>query len=161
MRFLLLLFRRPWSYIVNKFTETFICFVAIWDWKWSQEIRYSPILQISFTKSGKSTQLSGYSNLLWCLSGTKQNRTSHYSGIFCLIFFTNHLFKIGCQKTIKPSDITYVLSLRRGSQTTFTRFLLVLTTYPPALTFSMVWKFTKSGHFWTTYLPRLVNVWIT
>ena len=29
---------------------------------------------------------------------------------------------------------------------------------PPTLTFSMVWTLTKSGHFWTTYLPRLANV---
>ena len=29
---------------------------------------------------------------------------------------------------------------------------------PPVLTISMVWTLTKSGHFWTTYLPRLVNV---
>ena len=38
------------------------------------------------------------------------------------------------------------------------KILAFLTTYPPALTFSMVWTLTKSGHFWTTYLPRLVNV---
>ena len=44
------------------------------------------------------------------------------------------------------------------SQTTLTRFWIFLTTYPPALTFSMVWTLTKSGHFSTTYLPRLVNV---
>ena len=44
------------------------------------------------------------------------------------------------------------------SQTTLRRFCLFLTTYPLALTFSMVWMLTKSGHFWTTYLPRLVNV---
>ena len=48
--------------------------------------------------------------------------------------------------------------LRGRSQTTLTRFWLFLTTYPPMLTFSMVWTLTKSGHFWTTYLPRLVNV---
>ena len=30
--------------------------------------------------------------------------------------------------------------------------------YPPALTFSMVSMLTKIGHFWTTYLPRLVNI---
>ena len=47
---------------------------------------------------------------------------------------------------------------RGRSQTTLTRFWVFLTTYPPVLTFSMVWKLTKSGHFWTTYLPRLVNV---
>ena len=28
----------------------------------------------------------------------------------------------------------------------------------PMFTFSMVWTLTKSGHFWTTYLPRLVKV---
>ena len=38
------------------------------------------------------------------------------------------------------------------------KILAFLTTYPPALTFSMVWTLTKRGHFWTTYLPRLVNV---
>ena len=37
-------------------------------------------------------------------------------------------------------------------------FGFFLTTYPPPLTFSMVWTLTKSGRFWTTYLPRLVNV---
>ena len=47
---------------------------------------------------------------------------------------------------------------RGRSQTTLTRFCLVLTTYSPALTISMVWTLTNSGHFWTTYLPRLVNV---
>ena len=50
------------------------------------------------------------------------------------------------------------LQQRGHSRTTLTRFWLFLTTYPPALTFSMVWALTKSGHFWTTYLPRLVNV---
>jgi hypothetical protein len=47
------------------------------------------------------------------------------------------------------------------SQTTLTRFWIFLTTYPPALTFSLVRilrMLTKSGHFWTTYLPRLANV---
>ena len=44
------------------------------------------------------------------------------------------------------------------SQTMLTRFWVFLTTYPPALTISMVWTLTNSGHFWTTYLPRLVNV---
>ena len=44
------------------------------------------------------------------------------------------------------------------SQTTLTRFWLFLATYPPALTLSMVWMLTKSEHFWTTYLPCLVNV---
>ena len=54
--------------------------------------------------------------------------------------------------------IQHVRHLRGRSQTTFTRFWLFLTTYPPVFTFSMVWTFTKSGYFWTTYLPRLVNV---
>ena len=44
------------------------------------------------------------------------------------------------------------------SQTTLTEFLLFLTTYPPALTFSMLWRLTESEHFWTTYLPCLVNI---
>ena len=48
--------------------------------------------------------------------------------------------------------------LRGRSQTTFTGFWLFLTTYPPAFTFSMVWTLTKSGHFWTIYLPWLVYV---
>ena len=56
------------------------------------------------------------------------------------------------------SDCTFLIYIRGRSQTTFTRFCLFLTIYPPAFTFSMVWKFTKSGRFWTTYLPRLVNV---
>ena len=42
------------------------------------------------------------------------------------------------------------------SQTTLTRFCLFLTTYPPALTFCMVWTLTRSGHFKTT--SYLVNV---
>ena len=29
---------------------------------------------------------------------------------------------------------------------------------PPPLTFSTLWKLTKSQHFWTTYPPPLVNV---
>ena len=33
-----------------------------------------------------------------------------------------------------------------------------MTTNSPALTFSMELTLTKSGHFWTTYLPCLVNV---
>ena len=53
---------------------------------------------------------------------------------------------------------TALNSPRGRSQTTLTRFWIFLTTYPPALTFSMVWTLTKSGHFWTTYLPRLINV---
>ena len=48
--------------------------------------------------------------------------------------------------------------IRGRSQTTLIRFSLFLTTYPPALTFYMVWTLRKNGHFWTTYLPRLVNV---
>ena len=50
-----------------------------------------------------------------------------------------------------------VLWPRGRSQITLTRFWVFLNTYPPALTFSMVWMLTKSGHFWTTYLPCLVN----
>ena len=49
--------------------------------------------------------------------------------------------------------------LVKGSFTNYVdRILAFLTTYPPALTFSMVWMLTKSGHFKTTYLPHLVNV---
>ena len=48
--------------------------------------------------------------------------------------------------------------IRGRSQTMLTIFWLFLTTYPPALTFSMVWTLTKCGHFWTSYLPCLVNV---
>ena len=50
------------------------------------------------------------------------------------------------------------IPIRGCSQITLTKFWLFLTNYPPALTFSMVWTLTKSGHFWTTYLPHLVNV---
>ena len=53
---------------------------------------------------------------------------------------------------------TFATAKRGRSQTTLTRFWLFLTTYPPALTFSMVWTLTKSGHSKTTYLPCLVNV---
>ena len=49
------------------------------------------------------------------------------------------------------------IQLRGCSQTTLTRFWLFLTTYPPLLTFSTL-TLTKSGHFWTIYLPCLVNV---
>ena len=48
--------------------------------------------------------------------------------------------------------------IRGRSQTTLTRFRLFLTTYPPPLTFSMVWMLTKSWYFCTIYLPCLVNV---
>ena len=63
---------------------------------------------------------------------------------------------------INPCLIDPPLVITKGSFTnyvcTLTRFWLFLTTYPPALTFSMVWMLTKSGHFRTTYLPFLVNV---
>ena len=52
----------------------------------------------------------------------------------------------------------WVFELRGRSKTTLTRFWLFLTTYPPALIFSIVWTLTKRGQFWPTYLPRLVNV---
>ena len=46
-----------------------------------------------------------------------------------------------------------------GSFTNYVdKILAFLTTFPPALTLSMVLTLTKSGHFWTNYLPRLVNV---
>ena len=47
-----------------------------------------------------------------------------------------------------------------GSFTNYVDNILAffLTTYPPALTFSMVWKLTKSFLRPPTYLPRLVNV---
>ena len=52
-----------------------------------------------------------------------------------------------------------LLIMDRGrSQTTLTRFWLFLTSYPPVSTFPMVRKLTKNAHFWTTYLPCLVNV---
>ena len=52
---------------------------------------------------------------------------------------------------------------RKGSFTNYVdKILAFLTTYPPPPppggTFSIVWTSTKSGHFWTTYLPRFVNV---
>ena len=48
--------------------------------------------------------------------------------------------------------------VRGRSQTTLTRFWLFFTTYTHVLTFSMLQPLTNSGHFWTTYLPCLVNV---
>ena len=45
-----------------------------------------------------------------------------------------------------------VLWPRGRSQITLTRFWVFLNTYPPALTFSMVWMLTKSVHFKPTYL---------
>ena len=50
------------------------------------------------------------------------------------------------------SVLLLLLLLRSSSQTTLERFL---TTYPPALTFSMVWTLAKSGHFWTFTLSSL------
>ena len=53
----------------------------------------------------------------------------------------------------------YDASSDRGSFTNYVdKILAFLTTYTPPLTFSMAWTLTKSGHFWTTYLPCLVNV---
>ena len=60
---------------------------------------------------------------------------------------------LGC-----PFDLDMKTDKKLGSQTKLTKFCPFLTTYPPALTFSIVWMLTKIGHFWTTYLPRLVNV---
>ena len=70
-----------------------------------------------------------------------------------LLFCRRHLFLNFVAEKISKTDI-----LRGRSQTTLTWFWLLLTTYPPALTFFMVWTLTKSGHFCTTYLPCLVNV---
>ena len=56
------------------------------------------------------------------------------------------------------STISWPIWIRGHSQTTLTRFWLFLTTYPHVWTFSMVCTLTKSGHFWITYLPHLVNV---
>ena len=51
------------------------------------------------------------------------------------------------------------LNSRNGSFTNYVdKILGFLTTYPPVLTISIVWTLTKSGHFWTTCLPRHVNV---
>jgi hypothetical protein len=55
--------------------------------------------------------------------------------------------------------IESAFGFRCRSQTTLTRFGLFLTTYPPPLTFFMVWTLTKVDIFGPpTYLPRLVNV---
>ena len=88
------------------------------------------------------------SGWLWCfkLVGTKLAIFHHlnkYPGRICCIFWID----IGVR-----------------SQTTLTRFWLFLTTYPPQLTFSMVWMLTKSGYFWTTYLSTSYckrNLWTT
>ena len=48
--------------------------------------------------------------------------------------------------------------LRGPSQTSLTIFWLFLTTYPPALTFSILLMLAKSQHFWTTYPLLLDNV---
>ena len=72
---------------------------------------------------------------------------------FCLL----QLFQLNCLE--QPlGDNPSTNNIRGRSQTTLTRFWYFLTTYPPALTFSMVWMLTKSVHFKTTYLPRLENV---
>ena len=115
--------------------------------------------------------------ILWC------NTVLHLHHISCLVSwnFEGHFirhpnlqapnaeseFHITNYRTIvshrftgaRNRSILFLLASVRGrSQTTLTRFWLFLTTYPPPLTFSMVWTLTWSGHFWTTYLPRLVNV---
>ena len=51
-----------------------------------------------------------------------------------------------------------MFGLRGRSQNMLTRFWFYSTTYRPALTIVIVWTLTKSGHFKTTYLPRLVNI---
>ena len=51
---------------------------------------------------------------------------------------------------ISKSSSLVVATLGGRSQTTLTKLWLFLTTYPPPLTFCMVWTLTKSGHFWTT-----------
>ena len=57
------------------------------------------------------------------------------------------------------SNSFFSVQNKRGrSQTMLTRFWLFLTTYSPALTFSMVWTLRKSRHFKTVYLPGLVNI---
>ena len=56
------------------------------------------------------------------------------------------------------NSFMHITLLGGRSQTTLTRFLAYLTTYPHKLTFSMVWTLIKSEHFCTTYLPCLVNV---
>ena len=46
-----------------------------------------------------------------------------------------------------------------GSFTNYVDKILVFFNHlPPVLTFSMVYTLTKSGHVWTTHLPRHVNV---
>ena len=99
-----------------------------------------------------------------------------YSLMFIFLCFSciNNLFflcsfryeqKFYTRSSLLPSPFFYsvvngreVIFIGGRSQTTLTRFWLFLTTYPPALTFSMVYTLTKTGHFWNTYLPRLVNV---
>ena len=63
----------------------------------------------------------------------------------------------------KNKPFRFLLSWHKGSFTNYVHKILAFfdhlppTTHPP-LTFSMVWMLTESGHFWTTYLPRLVNL---
>ena len=62
--------------------------------------------------------------------------------------------------TLQFRLIRYVqyLSNGLGSQTTWTSFGLLLTTYTPLLTISTLYTLTKSQHFLTSYPPPLVNV---
>ena len=71
----------------------------------------------------------------------------YFSGTLSLGFSNLKMIKV---------QIFWNLPIWGRSQTTLTRFWLFLTTYPPVLTFQMGW--TKNAHFWTTYLPHLVNV---
>ena len=83
------------------------------------------------------------------------------SSIFFRCFDMNQNFYSGFYffyLSYEIKDKARMLPYKGRSKTTLARFWLFLTTYPPVLTFSMVWTLTNSGHFWTTYLPRLVNV---
>ena len=70
------------------------------------------------------------------------------------------LHSVSSQLSASKGDNSWEGKAHQGSFKKYVENILTfcLTTYPPALTFSMVWTLTKSGHFWTTYPPPLVNV---
>jgi hypothetical protein len=121
---------------------------------WLKNFKVRKVCEFTRRRSNQSPQLSKYIFLF-----LYKETSSH--------FYIKYTHKENSEKVDHVHVfISYVAQfpLRGRSQTMLPIFWLFLTTYPPALTFSMVWKLTKSGHFWTTYLPTLSckrNLWMT
>ena len=105
---------------------------------------------------------SGFLNL-WYLCMNVVERSSHESGIE--YSFSNQFWictacnsrNIWMKSTaILPSIVSFWF--RGRSQTTLTRFWLFFDHLPPCVDIFYGINVEKSGHFWTTYLPCLVNV---